>query len=115
LAVSHAATLYAEVMEAFSHFAQTYNKKYADAEWTSRMAIFAENLERINEQNKQHILIGGDAVFGVTQFSDLTPAEFKGMYLNYIPATPPCHESISSWMVPPPPWLIGEPREPSLT
>lgn len=86
LAVSHAATLSGETMEAFSRFAQTYNKKYTDAEWSTRMAIFAENLERINEQNKQHILIGGDAVFGVTQFSDLTPAEFKAMYLNYIPS-----------------------------
>jgi len=86
LVATHAATLSGEVMEAFSHFTQTYNKKYSDAEWTSRMSIFAENLERINEQNKQHILIGGEAVFGVTQFSDLTPAEFKSMYLNYIPS-----------------------------
>jgi len=86
LAVGHAATLSGEVMEAFSRFAQTYNKKYTDAEWTSRMSIFAENLERINEQNKQHILLGGEAVFGVTQFSDLTPAEFKSMYLTYIPS-----------------------------
>jgi len=86
LAVSQAATLSGEVMEAFSNFAQTYNKKYSDVEWTSRMAVFAENLERINEQNRQHILIGGDAVFGVTQFSDLTPSEFKAMYLNYIPS-----------------------------
>jgi len=85
-AVSNAATLSGEVMEAFSHFTTTYNKKYSDAEWSTRMAIFAENLERINEQNKQHILLGGDAVFGVTQFSDLTPAEFKSMYLNYIPS-----------------------------
>jgi len=30
-------------------------------------------------------LIGGEAVFGVTQFSDLTPAEFKAMYLTYRP------------------------------
>jgi len=86
LAVSQAATLTGEVMTAFSHFTQTYNKKYSDAEWSTRMAIFAENLERINEQNRQHILIGGDAVFGVTQFSDLTPAEFKSMYLTYIPS-----------------------------
>lgn len=86
LAVSHAATLTGEVMEAFAHFTKTYNKQYSDAEWSNRMAIFAENIERINEQNRQHILIGGEAVFGVTQFSDLTPAEFKAMYLTYIPS-----------------------------
>jgi len=85
LAVSHAATLSGEVMEAFTNFAQEYGKKYSDAEWPTRLAIFADNLERINEQNRQHILIGGEAVFGVTQFSDLTPAEFKAMYLTYRP------------------------------
>jgi len=72
-------------MEAFSNFASTYGKKYSDAEWPIRLGIFADNLERVNEQNKQHILLGGEAVFGVTQFSDLTPAEFKAMYLTYIP------------------------------
>jgi C1A family cysteine protease len=86
LAVSQAATLSGEVMEAFTLFTQTYNKKYSDAEWSTRMVIFAENFERANEQNRQHMLIGGDAVFGVTQFSDLTPAEFKAMYLTYIPS-----------------------------
>lgn len=86
VAVAHAATLSAEVMDAFSRFTTEYNKKYDDSEFSSRMAIFADNLERINEQNRQHVLLGGEAVFGVTQFSDLTPAEFKAKYLTYIPS-----------------------------
>lgn len=86
LAVTHAATLSAEVMDAFARFTKEYNKKYDDSEFSKRMAIFAENLERINEQNKQHILLGGEAVFGITKFSDLTPAEFKAQYLTYIPS-----------------------------
>jgi C1A family cysteine protease len=84
--VAHAATLSGEVMDAFSRFAKQYGKTYSDAEFPVRMAVFADNLDRINEQNKQHILIGGEAVFGVTQFSDLTPAEFKAMYLTYRPS-----------------------------
>jgi len=36
--------------------------------------------------NKEHILMGGEAVFGVTKFSDLTPEEFKAMYLTYRPS-----------------------------
>jgi C1A family cysteine protease len=73
-------------MGAFSRFMEEYGKTYSDVEFTKRMGIFAENLERVNEQNRQHILIGGEAVFGVTQFSDLTPEEFRSMYLTYIPS-----------------------------
>jgi C1A family cysteine protease len=85
-AVVSGATIDASVMGAFARFAQEYNKKYDDFEYTKRLNIFAQNLERVNEQNKQHILLGGEAVFGVTQFSDLTPEEFKSQYLNYIPS-----------------------------
>jgi len=63
-----------------------YGKQYSDAEFATRLGIFAKNLERVNEMNKEHILIGGEAVFGVTKFSDLTPEEFKAMYLTYIPS-----------------------------
>jgi len=79
------ATIDSAVMGAFSRFTEEYNKKYTDVEWSKRLGIFAQNLERVNEQNREHVLLGGEAVFGVTQFSDLTPEEFKAMYLTYIP------------------------------
>merc|ERR1712080_237166 len=41
--------------------------------------------ERVAKMNAEHVLINGEAVFGVTQFSDLSPKEFKAQYLNYIP------------------------------
>jgi len=69
----------------FARFTEEYGKQYSDVEFPKRLGIFAQNLERINEQNRQHILLGGEAVFGVTQFSDLTPEEFKAMYLTYVP------------------------------
>jgi C1A family cysteine protease len=80
------ATIDSAVMGAFARFQEEYGKTYSDVEFTKRLGIFAQNLERINEQNRQHILLGGEAVFGVTQFSDLTPEEFKGMYLTYQPS-----------------------------
>jgi C1A family cysteine protease len=83
VAVVSGATIDGSVMSAFARFTEEYGKKYTDAEWSTRLGIFAQNLERINEQNRQHILLGGEAVFGVTQFSDLTPEEFKAMYLTY--------------------------------
>merc|ERR550532_2294511 len=36
--------------------------------------------------NAEHVLINGEAVFGVTKFSDLTPEEFKATYLTYRPS-----------------------------
>jgi len=85
-AVVSGATIDSAVFGAFARFQEEFGKKYADVEFTKRLGIFAQNLERINEQNRQHILLGGEAVFGVTQFSDLTPEEFKAMYLTYQPS-----------------------------
>jgi C1A family cysteine protease len=78
-------TINAGVMQAFENFQAKYDKKYSDQEWGKRMGIFAQNLARVNTQNQEHILEGGDAVFGVTKFMDLTPEEFKATYLTYIP------------------------------
>jgi len=80
------ATINSAVMEAFSRFMEEYNKQYSDEEYSTRLGIFADNLVRVNEMNAEHILLGGEAVFGVTKFSDLTPAEFKAMYLTYRPS-----------------------------
>jgi len=71
---------------AFSAFMTKHNKSYEDAEEHAyRMSVFADNLERSSELNRQNMLINGEAVFGVTQFSDLTSAEFQAQYLNYRP------------------------------
>jgi C1A family cysteine protease len=72
-------------MSAFVDFQRTYGKAYSDAEFPKRLAIFTNNLERVNKLNAEHILIGGDAVHGVTKFMDLTQEEFKAMYLTYTP------------------------------
>jgi len=86
VAVVGAAVIDSSVTTAFTNFMAEYGKQYSDAEFATRLGIFAKNLERVNEMNKEHILIGGEAVFGVTKFSDLTPEEFKAMYLTYIPS-----------------------------
>lgn len=72
-------------MGAFKNFQVKYGKTYADSEWAQRLSVFAANLEKVNQQNAEHLLVGGDAVFGVTKFSDLTAAEFKATYLTYKP------------------------------
>jgi C1A family cysteine protease len=85
VATASAAVISGDVMSAFLDFQKTYDKSYSDAEFAKRLQIFNDNLERVNKLNAEHILIGGEAVHGVTQFMDLTPEEFKAMYLTYVP------------------------------
>lgn len=85
-AVASAAVVSPEIISAFKDFQTKYGKEYStNAEWANRLGVFAENVERINTHNTAHLLASGEAVFGVTKFSDLTPAEFKAKYLTYKP------------------------------
>lgn len=63
----------------FTNFRTKYGKTYADeAEHAHRFSVFKSNLHRA----KRHQIIDPTAVHGITQFSDLTPAEFKNNYLG---------------------------------
>ncbi|KAL4434888.1 hypothetical protein ABPG74_021227 [Tetrahymena malaccensis] len=57
----------------FKQFKKNYNKKYADPDFESyRFGVFSENLE----------ILKTDSTFGITQFMDLTTAEFSEQYLT---------------------------------
>jgi len=85
-AVASASMITPEIMDAFKSFQIKFNKTYSDdAEWGKRMGIFAQNIEKTSMQNTHHLLLGGEAVFGITKFMDLTPEEFKSTYLTYRP------------------------------
>jgi C1A family cysteine protease len=86
IASAAATTISPEVMTAFKNFQVKYGKTYSDNEWATRLNVFATNLEKVNKQNEEHVLVGGEAVFGVTQFMDLTAEEFKATYLTYKPS-----------------------------
>jgi hypothetical protein len=70
---------------AFDAWGARHNRVYTPEEYNLRLEIFAQNVERINDQNAKHILIGGEAVFGLNKFSDMSLAEFKATYLNAKP------------------------------
>lgn len=78
-----------EVVTAFSDFTVKFGKSYSDEEFVKRLGIFADNLVMVKAQNKEHVAIGGEEVFGVTKFMDLTPKEFKSMYLTAKPVRTP--------------------------
>ncbi|KAJ1369248.1 hypothetical protein KIN20_030662 [Parelaphostrongylus tenuis] len=66
----------------FNDFAQRYNKVYNDKHETlKRFRIFKRNLKAIQLLKEGE---NGTAVYGITQFSDMSPDEFKKTYLPYI-------------------------------
>lgn len=66
----------------FEMFKAKFGRTYATPEeHDRRFSIFKVNLRRA----KRHQLLDPSAVHGVTQFSDLTPAEFRRDYLGLKP------------------------------
>jgi len=84
-ATASAVTITPAVSSAFADFQQKFGKTYESGEeFAKRLEIFAQNVERVNSLNAEHVLVGGEAVHGVTKFMDLTPAEFRSQFLTYI-------------------------------
>jgi len=75
LAVAAAASLSAR--EQFIQFQHKYQKVYAADEFLLRYDNFRENLKRVEQLNANL----KEPTFGVTKFMDLSPAEFRSMYL----------------------------------
>jgi C1A family cysteine protease len=63
----------------FRTFLTTYNKEYKNAtEFAYRLGVFKKNLQIAEQRNAD-----GEAVHGITKFSDLTNEEFRSFYLGY--------------------------------
>jgi hypothetical protein len=75
-----------EVNDAFTRWMTKWGKSYAtQEEYNLRREIFSQNIDHANDLNAKHMLIGGEAVYGLTMFSDMSKAEFKAQYLNAKP------------------------------
>lgn len=61
----------------FENFIEKYNKKYTEREYNTRFEIFQRNLKLIEKLNQKE----SGQVFGVNKFTDLSPEEFRSMYL----------------------------------
>jgi C1A family cysteine protease len=62
----------------FKEFKNKFNKKYAAEEEAVRFGIFQGNLKMIREHNAA----GHSFTLGINQFTDLTNAEYRQMYLR---------------------------------
>jgi len=77
-------------IELFEMFKTRFDISYSSpAEETLRFAIFIENVAIAERMNRDHVHHGGQRVFGITKFMDLTRAEFKARYLNSAPLPNP--------------------------
>jgi cathepsin F len=65
----------------FESFQSSFGKRYYGAEYAYRLKVFESNMKIAEQRNKED-----SAVHGVTQFSDLTPAEFRKQYLSKMEA-----------------------------
>uniref|UniRef100_A0A6M2DPX0 Putative cysteine proteinase n=1 Tax=Xenopsylla cheopis TaxID=163159 RepID=A0A6M2DPX0_XENCH len=66
----------------FSKFALKHDKYYDANEALYRFGVFKDNLKLIEKLNRGEL---GTAHYGITQFSDLTPEEFKSRYTGLLP------------------------------
>jgi hypothetical protein len=70
-------------LEDFDSWVVRHGKVYAtSAEYEKRASIFQENLLKSQILNVESVENGGDAAFGVTQFSDLSEDEFRSTFLR---------------------------------
>ena len=71
----------------FAKFMKEHGKKYDSLqEIMKRYSIFMDNYNYIEEHNK----VNTDFKLAINQFADLTPEEFKAMYLSTKPTTGHC-------------------------
>lgn len=86
LAVAACVSAQDPVRVAFEAWKLKHNKSYESTEQDEyRLSVFADNMQRANQLNAEHILVAGTAVHGLTKFSDMTQDEFRVSYLNYRP------------------------------
>jgi C1A family cysteine protease len=80
LAATPLYTTEAAARASFESFKTQFGKKYSVEEEETRFATFMGNLKVADQRNAEDT-----AEHGITKFMDLTPQEFKQMYLGYTP------------------------------
>jgi len=82
-----------DLLSQFHQWQIKYNKTYTSEQETSiRFTNFRQSVIRSNHRNAFQT---GNAVFGLTKFSDLSPEEFQDLYLRYKPSGDTSGASIS--------------------
>jgi C1A family cysteine protease len=75
-----------DVETEFSKWLENNQKTYTGEEYQLRLAVFASNIELIQQLNENS---NGGATYSLNQFADLTPQEFNSFYLGSVPPAIP--------------------------
>jgi hypothetical protein len=91
LAATASAALYKEdpthLKFLWESFKNEFGKQYNTMdEETGRFQHFVQNLKNADQRNAQELSVGGNAVHGITRFSDLSQAEFESQFLTADPS-----------------------------
>jgi len=66
----------------FAQYMRDFTKKYKAEEVPQRMQAFHDSKIRIEKQNAMARTSGSDTTFAINKFSDLSPDDFKDIYLS---------------------------------
>jgi len=69
------------IEEKFSEFLTQFNKSYSPLEFKYRLQIFSDNLNEAERLNELEPDLPNKANYGVSPFSDMSPEEFRSLYL----------------------------------
>jgi C1A family cysteine protease len=69
----------------FAKWTASNSKFYTTEEYQYRLAVFASNLDLIDQLNEAS---NGGASFALNQFADMSPQEFRRKYNGYVPSVP---------------------------
>jgi len=85
----------------FQQFIADYNRKYdSTTELEYRFQIFKDNLAKIDAQNSANRAAGGENVFGINDFADVTTAEFGQRLMKNLPPRVPQGDENSPFVMP---------------
>ena len=69
-----------EVQSLWSSWKRSYGRTYSAVDERARFAVFSSNVDLVDQMNAARTL-PEEATFNLTKFADLSPAEFKQLYL----------------------------------
>jgi C1A family cysteine protease len=78
-AVLFAVVFCSDIETEFAKWTSTYNKMYSAEDYQYRLAVFASNVDLIDQLNE-----AGGATFALNKFADMTPEEFRSQYNGYV-------------------------------
>jgi len=75
------ATASVDIKREFVNYMNEFGKTYSAEETAARFSAFAANYRMVEEHNAS----GASHTLAINKFADLSPAEFKALYLGYVP------------------------------